>query len=407
MDAKIVIGTPIDFLMDVKSFSDKSGEWIVEGFCATSDVDLVSDLLSEEALRKSVEDLKINRTVLRNHIINDEVGVIKESEFRENGIWVKVLVSKTRPDIWTKIVEGVLNKFSVKMKIEKAEKRIDEESRKSVNFVTAMKIVEVSLVSVPMNEKARVLRWYVEKALADVEGEKDMQNITQKDIQGLVDGIAKEKGLKPEDVLKALHTLAGVKEKAAGDPPPEAQPETEGAACNMPDGTPGEMHPDDVGKMICMLPEEVKKLKAAAEEKAALEAKAVEEKAALEKKAAEEAEALKKKDAEGEGKKETPVTMEAVASMLKEAFKQQTEAMEKSLGAKIDTDAFKTANEKVLAGVQTLNTAVKKMEERVQSVEKAYADRKGVTDDSTGEDQGSVKKKSGPGNWDGFFPKSM
>ena len=162
-------GLNFDYVVDIAKAYEDEGNWIVEGFAATSDFDLQEDIISQEAIEGSAKDLIENSTVLHNHNTNEEIGRVMESGAREGGLFLKILVSKTVPDIWQKIKEGVLNKFSVRGMILEAKKQWMPALQKYARLILKMRLVEVSLVAVPANPKARAIRWYIEKALDQFE----------------------------------------------------------------------------------------------------------------------------------------------------------------------------------------------------------------------------------------------
>jgi len=155
----------------VKADQDEAGRWIVEGFASTSDRDLQDEIVSQEAIDASAKDLLKNSTVLHNHHQDEEIGKVEDSEARKGGLWIKVLISKTVPDTWTKIKEGVLNKFSIRGKVLDAKRVWDQKLGRFIKVIKRMLLVEVSLVAVPANPNARALRWYIQKALHDWEND--------------------------------------------------------------------------------------------------------------------------------------------------------------------------------------------------------------------------------------------
>lgn len=169
------LNIPVKFYLDItKSYeitkadadaNSSEGDWMVEGYAVTQDIDHAGDLITEEAIKGSANDLLKNSTVLRNHNLDEEIGKVIASAPKNKGLWVKVLISKTADTVWTKIKEGVLNKFSVRMKIVKAKRIWEEKKEQFINEISKMHLIEVSLVTVPMNENAKAMRWYVAKAL--------------------------------------------------------------------------------------------------------------------------------------------------------------------------------------------------------------------------------------------------
>lgn len=170
------LNIPFNALLDIrKAGTTDKGDWIVEGFCATSDLDLQGDVITEEALDASAKDLLENSTVLFNHDENRPIGKVVDAKKMTLdgtlGLWVKVMISKAEPKLWTNIKEGVLNKFSIRGKVLRAKKEFYALLNHVANVIYRMKLIETSLVSLPANPKARALRWYVSKALKDFQDE--------------------------------------------------------------------------------------------------------------------------------------------------------------------------------------------------------------------------------------------
>ena len=103
---------PFKFSLDIVKSDDSNEEnWYVEGFCGTTDFDLQSDIITEDAFKTAENDLIENSTVLFNHDVNMPIGKVVEARAEEKGLWVKILLSKTVPDIWKKVQEGIISKF--------------------------------------------------------------------------------------------------------------------------------------------------------------------------------------------------------------------------------------------------------------------------------------------------------
>jgi len=91
-----------------------------------------------------------------------------------------------------------------------------------------MRLVEVSLVAVPANPKAKALRWYIEKALADYEDDGgEIETVSENNIAGSKGGIAMAEEMEvEEELLEASGEPELEKEKTDkarnGFPAPEA-----------------------------------------------------------------------------------------------------------------------------------------------------------------------------------------
>lgn len=171
--------------LDIQKSYEDEGRWIVEGFATTTDLDFQEDVISQEAIDHSAKDLLENSTVLYNHNAEEPIGKVEGAEARQQGLWIKIYISKTVPEIWTRIKEGILNKFSIKGSILEAKKEWMEELKRYARVISRMQLYEVSLVAVPANAKAKAISWYVEKALSKSEEEEEPQEEDgQKERQG-------------------------------------------------------------------------------------------------------------------------------------------------------------------------------------------------------------------------------
>ena len=318
----------------VVSEAGKKGDWIVEGYAATSDPDTVGDIISPEALRQAVKDVLERSTVLHNHHLDEEVGVVLKAKSDGKGLWVRILISKTVPDIWKKIQEGVLNKFSFRAKIIDAVKRYDTKLRQIVNYVKAMKVIEVSVVSVPVNAKARSLKNYVVKAMEDFEVEQK-GTISKDPLDKFLDQMEAAGHLKKSEAAVAEEA----KEKAKAEAEEKTKAEAE------------------------------EKTKAEAEEKVKAEA---EEKV--------KAEAEEKTKAEAEAKKKT--AKEELKDSLTELMRGIVKTELVAVIAEMRKDAVSAADEiKKSIGEDTKDNEcrMKSLEERLQKIDKITTERKSIT----------------------------
>lgn len=158
-----------NFELDIQKAreNEKSGKWIVEGLASTTDLDMQDDIVHQKAINAAASDLKTNSTVLYNHDVNRPIGKVLDSKAINGGIWIKVMISKLEKELWGKIKEGILNKFSIRGKILDAKKKWVKELKKWVKVILGMQLAEVSMVSVPANPEAKALRWYIGKSLHD------------------------------------------------------------------------------------------------------------------------------------------------------------------------------------------------------------------------------------------------
>ena len=182
--------------------------WYVEALVATTDRDVVDDIITPEALKNAAKVLKEQyRTVLYNHRADKPIGKVIDAKVKDlgkgrKGLWVKIMISKTEEEIWQKIKEGVLSKFSFWAKVERKPVYKETENGEQVidhYLITDMYPFECSLVSVPANPNAVALDYYIAKHLK--EGGIDMQE--QKEIQATPEKIEE----KVEQITKKLEEM--------------------------------------------------------------------------------------------------------------------------------------------------------------------------------------------------------
>jgi len=139
----------------------RADRWVVAGFAVTTHF-IPSDgmIITEEALRPSVQDVLKRSTVLFNHNPNKPIGKVIHADVvstdGEYGLFVRVEISKTAPEIWEQIREGVVNKFSIRAAVLESVDEFDPEIGQTVTFVKRLEIKEISLVSVPADPMAKV-----------------------------------------------------------------------------------------------------------------------------------------------------------------------------------------------------------------------------------------------------------
>ena len=341
----------------VVSETGKKGDWIVEGYAATSDPDTVGDIISPEALRQAVKDVLERTTVLHNHHLDEEVGVVLKAKSDAKGLWVRILISKTVPDIWKKIQEGVLNKFSFRAKIIDAVKRYDTKLRQIVNYVKAMKVIEVSVVSVPVNAKAKSLKNYVVKAMEDFEV-KEKGTISKDPLDRFLDQMEDAGHLKKSaEAIAADEAEEKVKAEAEEKVKAEAEEKVKAEA--------------------------EEKVKAEAEEKVKAEAKAAAEKAVADEKA------------KGEKKTAKEELKDSLTELMRGIVKTELE----TVIAEMRKDAVSAVDEiKKSIGEDSKDNEcrMKSLEDRLQKIDKITTERKSITADGGGDKEGDFWKGTTP-----------
>ena len=153
----------------IEKHSTPAGNWIVEGYASTSDLDSQNHIVTKEAIKMGAESLSRYDTVLFNHDVDRPIGKVVAAEGQDTKLWVKVSISKTEPKLWEQIKEGTLSKFSIRGNITDSEYYVDERSiiAKEILMIKGMELHEISIVSVPANPEAKSISYYIEKALSN------------------------------------------------------------------------------------------------------------------------------------------------------------------------------------------------------------------------------------------------
>ncbi len=181
--------------------------------------------ITEEALRGAEKDLLKYSTLLYNHDRDNELGKVLETKYipEQRALWIKAMISKTASDVWQKIKEGVLNKFSINGRaLEWSETHI-KGLDKLVTMIKSLTLFEASLVTVPADASARTLAHYVERSIKNHNSKEDISmELKKKEIsretkdvgrdkervEGLIDSI--EDALNVEDMETHAQAMRSV-----------------------------------------------------------------------------------------------------------------------------------------------------------------------------------------------------
>jgi len=137
-------------------------QWVVEGWATSTAETYNQTEITEEALEDAVENLNDYRTVFFNHKHDKPIGHIDMETYLNGKMWVKIVISKSEPEIWRQVRDGILTGFSIGFWPLESEPAHLEELDVQGRLITRMRIIEVSLVSIPANPDCRITAWYVE-----------------------------------------------------------------------------------------------------------------------------------------------------------------------------------------------------------------------------------------------------
>lgn len=147
----------------------------VSGFATLDNIDQSGDVLTAEASLNAFETFRGN--IREQHDKSKAIGKMVTFEQKDyfdpgtnkmySGIYVTAYVSKGAQDTWEKVLDGTLSGFSVKGGILKQHTEYIPDEDKSIRFIEAYALEELSLVDSPCNQFANVFS--VEKTANGVE----------------------------------------------------------------------------------------------------------------------------------------------------------------------------------------------------------------------------------------------
>jgi len=208
-------GVEFSSLLEVRRFAEEGGKCVIEGIATTADLDVDDLYISESALVGAENDLKKYTTLLYNHDRDKEIGKILEVKYlpEERALWIKALISKTVPDIWEKIKEGVLNKFSVSGTALDFTEKFIKGLDKVVQYVNQIRLFETSLVTVPADPSSRTLAWYVEKSLSKQFNKENSMSTKEKKVKKSKDDSIKKDAYQIELLISSVESALSTEDK--------------------------------------------------------------------------------------------------------------------------------------------------------------------------------------------------
>ena len=145
-----------------KNSNVESGDRVVIGYATTEEITDDNMLITKEALRKAQDGLLENNTMLFNHDMDKAVGHIVETYVDEIGLLIKAVISEEEDELWGKIQDGTINKFSIQGRALDMEP-IEGENGEEVYKVNEIELFEAGPVTIAGNTGAQTLKSYVAK----------------------------------------------------------------------------------------------------------------------------------------------------------------------------------------------------------------------------------------------------
>jgi len=157
----------------LKTEEKSSGEFYIEGYASTSDLDRQGEIITLDALKDTAKNLvEVNSTVFYGHEydLSNAIGRIVDATVDDTGLLIKIYISSWAKELRTKVREGIISKFSIGGRViqdseyswEEAVKRgfIKEDLPKlydKIRVIEKIELFEVSLVGVPANPQAQLI----------------------------------------------------------------------------------------------------------------------------------------------------------------------------------------------------------------------------------------------------------
>ena len=142
---------------EIKTEGEAEGEF--EGYASTfGNVDKGNDVVVNGAFRKSLRRRPYNKVkLLYQHRTDEPIGVFKGMREDDNGLYVKgqlAMGTQKGREVYELMKMGALDAMSIGFKADPKSQSYDERRRK--RFLRDVDLMEVSLVTFPMNDKAVV-----------------------------------------------------------------------------------------------------------------------------------------------------------------------------------------------------------------------------------------------------------
>jgi len=143
----------INIPFEVKA--DNDNELIIEGHGAVKgNIDSYKDVIVDGAFKKTIKEQGERIAFCYQHDIYNPIGKIQEIKEDAKGLWLRVKISDAENDIKTKIREGILKEMSIGYST--MDMKRGEQEGEEVNFLTEIKLYEVSLVTIAANPLAMI-----------------------------------------------------------------------------------------------------------------------------------------------------------------------------------------------------------------------------------------------------------
>lgn len=153
-----------DWKPSIKEVSYQWADWETytwlqfEGYASTKDMDRTNDVVVPGAFQKSINQYMENPIIFLQHNSALPIGSVIEASIDDNGLFIVGIVKSDKENIFQDLRTGVIKTMSFWYRVNKYEQQEKKENSKTIyyNEIQELELFEISLVSVPMNPKAKI-----------------------------------------------------------------------------------------------------------------------------------------------------------------------------------------------------------------------------------------------------------
>ena len=135
------------FTKTLPTATDAIDSIFIEGYASTCDIDRGGDIVPTGVWANGILNYLKNPIILAQHDYDDPIGRMVEHKIDSTGLWIKARISAAA-EVFSLVKDGVLTAFSIGFRVKDAEYN----SAADVFVIKELELVEISVVSVPMNQ---------------------------------------------------------------------------------------------------------------------------------------------------------------------------------------------------------------------------------------------------------------
>lgn len=199
---------------------------LIEGYANTVDKDRAGDVVPAHVWELGIKNYLMNPIILAHHNMSKPIGRMTDYSVDSKGLWIKARISAAAEDEFNLIRDGVLTAFSVSFIVKDA----DYDSMSDIFVVKELELLEISVVSIPMNQNSL---FNLSKSFETVEEFEEFKNSfnkrTDTSAKGLENSepLPNEEDMKPEEIQALLQKAVEESAKATAEAIAKAAAEKE------------------------------------------------------------------------------------------------------------------------------------------------------------------------------------